>query len=295
MNDREREPAIRRILVALDASPDSLAALQAAVDLAARMEAELLGLFVEDVNLLRAAESPYAREILYPSARETPVSRSSMESRLRTQSEQARTALESAAQRAQVRCSFRSVRGEVAAELRAAAAEADLLAMGKMGWSLGSQLRIGSTTLELLASAIPLLLLWESGAPVKPRLVVYYDDSPHARRALLAAAQLADADSGRMTVLLAATGEEAASSMRKAAQTLLQDRGLEVQYRPIDPADEAGVLQAIRAEEMAMFVIGSQEPLQKLPSLEAVLRERKVPVLLLRNGASAESPSVESK
>jgi K+-sensing histidine kinase KdpD len=51
---------IRRILVALDASPDSLAALKTAADLARRMEAELMGLFVEDIELLRMADSPYA-------------------------------------------------------------------------------------------------------------------------------------------------------------------------------------------------------------------------------------------
>jgi nucleotide-binding universal stress UspA family protein len=289
MSEPETAPVIRRILVALDASPDSLAALQAAVRLAARMEAELLGLFVEDVNLLRVAESPFAREILYPSARETPVSRSSMELLLRRQSEQARAALESAAQRAQVRCVFRTVRGQVASELLSAAAEADLLAMGKLGWSLGSQLRMGSTALELVASTIPLLLLCESGAPVKPRLVVYYDDSPQARRALLAAAELAKADSGSMTVLLAATGEDAALSMQNAVQALLRDRELELQFHRIDPTDEIAVLNAIRAEETAMFVVGGREPFQKLPALEVILRERKIPVLLLRNGSKPES------
>ena len=46
--------SIRRILVALDASPASLSAMQNAVELAARLGAELIGLFVEDINLLRA-------------------------------------------------------------------------------------------------------------------------------------------------------------------------------------------------------------------------------------------------
>ena len=52
----------RRILVALDASPHSLAALEAAAELAASLRAELIGLFVEDANLLRVAGFPFARE-----------------------------------------------------------------------------------------------------------------------------------------------------------------------------------------------------------------------------------------
>ena len=55
MNERELEPTIRRILVALDASPHSQAALQAASELAAALKAELVGIFVEDVNLLHLA------------------------------------------------------------------------------------------------------------------------------------------------------------------------------------------------------------------------------------------------
>jgi hypothetical protein len=60
--------AIRRILIALDASPDGLSALETSAWLAARMNAELQGLFVEDESLLRIAEIPLAREVPYFSA-----------------------------------------------------------------------------------------------------------------------------------------------------------------------------------------------------------------------------------
>jgi hypothetical protein len=33
--------------------------------------------------------------------------------------------------------------------------------------------------------------------------------------------------------------------------------------------------------------VGGREPFQKVPSLEAVLRERRIPVLLLRDGSEA--------
>jgi len=40
--------ALNRIIVALDSSPASMAALEVAADLAARNNAELIGVFVED-------------------------------------------------------------------------------------------------------------------------------------------------------------------------------------------------------------------------------------------------------
>ena len=73
MNDQELEPVIRRILVAVDASTHSLAALEAASVLAEVLNAELVGIFVEDINLLRLAGLPFAREVRYQSALDRPL------------------------------------------------------------------------------------------------------------------------------------------------------------------------------------------------------------------------------
>ena len=67
MSERQEEDKIQRILVALDASTDSLAALDAAAKLAQCLQAELVGLFVEDVNLLYMAGLPFTRELRFPS------------------------------------------------------------------------------------------------------------------------------------------------------------------------------------------------------------------------------------
>ena len=117
MNERELEPTIRRILVALDASPHSQAALEAASELADVLKAELVGIFVEDVNLLRLAGLPFAREVGYPSGTDRPLDSPSMERELRIQAEQARQTLAGVAVRRQIRWSFRVVRGQVATEL----------------------------------------------------------------------------------------------------------------------------------------------------------------------------------
>ena len=119
---------VRRIIVGLDAAaPLNRAALEAAVALAERAEAELVGLFVENVELLHLAALPFAREVGYPSAtsREFDVAR--MERALRALAFDAERLLGSVAGRGPVRWSFRVTRGVLAAELLAAAREADLL------------------------------------------------------------------------------------------------------------------------------------------------------------------------
>jgi nucleotide-binding universal stress UspA family protein len=288
MSQIPAEWVLRRILVALDASPGSLAALSAAVELARQAEAELEGVFVEDTSLLSMAGAPLAREIGYHSGEETALDPARMERKLRMQSQLARKALEDAAGPAQVRWSFRTLRGDVVAELMAAAAGADLLAIGKLGWSVGSQFRIGSTALELAESRIPLLL---SGGPVreKGRVCVYFDGSTSAKRALRAAAQIAVQDSRIVVVLIPAASPDEARRVIETLESAAQE--LEVQVRCVELGRDNALAQVVTACQGGILVVGGPEPLKRLPWLKAAIREYKIPLLLVRNGYDAHPPA----
>lgn len=287
MTKADRTFEIRRILVALDASPHSLAALKAAAELAARLQADLLGLFVEDIALLDLADSPYAREILYPAATQAPLNRISMESKLKALSEQARKALATAAEKLQIHWSFRIVRGEVTSEILAAASEFDLLAMGKIGWSLGPPARMGSTAREAAVSAIPVLLLPERALAAGARLLVRYDGSLAAKTAVLAAAQLAMSGSASLTVLLAAEDRKHAEALEGEVETLVEGRNIQVRYRQVSRQDGATLLAALKDEKADVLVLGSRDLLRDPAVLEALLRETETALLLL-GGASEE-------
>jgi len=279
MNQLASALVINKILVALDASPHSLAALRAAADLAARMDAELIGLFVEDIALLRLAEVSCAREVLYFTDTGVPLTRASMESKLRAQSEQVRKPLKEAAQRAKVAWSFRRVRGKVASEVSAAAAGADLLALGRGGWSLGRRLRAGSTALEMAASSFPLLLLPEHKLPDELHLVVYYDGSPAAQRGLLAAIGLARAGMDGVTVLI---GSEKDRDLLQA-ESRFGSNDILIRHVHFDAASTASLMAVLKMEEGGVLVLGSRRFLDRLPPLNIILRETRMPLLLLGN------------
>ena len=118
---------IRRVIVRLDPVLQSRALLEAAVELAGEMQAELLGLYVENQDLLHFAGLPFARELGFESATRRALDVESMERSLRALAKEARQALESVAAHTQVQWSFRVVRGTPAAELLATAEAHDLV------------------------------------------------------------------------------------------------------------------------------------------------------------------------
>lgn len=118
---------VRRVIVGLDPLQQSRALLEAAAELAGEMQAELLGLFIENQDLLHFAGLPFAREVGFESATRRALDVGSMERTLRALAKEARQALEAAVGPTRVQWSFRVVRGAPAAELLAAAEESDLV------------------------------------------------------------------------------------------------------------------------------------------------------------------------
>jgi nucleotide-binding universal stress UspA family protein len=146
----------RRIVVGLDAGPRGRATLEAAAQVAARMQAELVGLFVEDIDLLHLAGMPFAREVGYPSAVLRPLDVAAMERALSATAQEVQRTLAAIAGRAPLSWSFRIARGAVLPELRAAAAGGDIVVTGALRVTLGSPLAVlctAATPPEQLAPA----------------------------------------------------------------------------------------------------------------------------------------------
>ena len=282
MNERKPRVAIRRILVALDASTHSLAALEAAAALAAALEAELRGLFVEDINLLRLAGLPFAREVHYPAAGDRPLERASMERQLRALATQARQALAAVAGRRRVRWSFTVVRGHVAAEVLTAARETDLLALGKAGRSLTRRAALGSTARAAAMGAPGAVLLWQLGGGLGEPVRVIYDGSPGAHRALAVAAQLAAAANAPLTVLLLADDPDTARRVEGEAAEQLRGLGLPVHYRQLAPARGGDLTQVVRGEGGGLLVLAVESPCVPGEALPMLLDAIRGSVLLVR-------------
>jgi len=280
MNKQDEQQAIRRILVALDASLDSLAALEAAAELAASLEAELHGLFVEDSRLLRLSGLPVAREVRYPFVAPAKLDRTRMERALRAQAAQARQALAAASERRHVAWSFQVVRGEVAPEVLAAALEADLLTLGRASRPLIRKVRTGSTARAAAENAPCCVLVLQRDAGIHPPVLVTYDGSPTAQKALMIAARLARPQAGSLTVLVISETEARAQRLQTEATDSPYGQVVKVRYRWLTDATCATLIQETQNEKSGVLVLSSTVIPQE--ALQTLLDTVDCPVLLVR-------------
>ena len=208
----------RRIVVLLDASHASMAALEAAVELAAHRNTELLAVFVEEEELLRCAGYPWTREVGLSGA-VRPIETTTVEERMRDRAEEVRSALQRSSQRRGVAARLQVCRGRVVHEALALVGSGDFLVLGKVGYARCRGLRLGSTARAIVHGA--------------PGPVMVFEESARRERA-------------RNVAVVVAPGEAGLTTLRYA-QALLGDR--ETLSLAIPDAPEDG--HALRQSEAA--------------------------------------------
>lgn len=280
--DEEGIVRIRRILVALDASADSLAGLEAAARLAAELDADLQGLFVEDSQLLRAGRLGFSQEITLFSGEPRELEPAKLERDLRAQARQVEQALRRVAERLRVRWEFRSVRGRVTAELLAAAAEADLVAVGATGRSFAGA--PGSTVRALLEEAgRPVLVLRQGARLGGPLVYALHDGTESGWEALRVAGQLGRREGARLYVLLAVDDRDEARRLGEEVRERLAEAGFPVRLRHLPDADVGSVCGAL-ADTHGLLVAPGPEFRRERRALGRLLRSAGCPVVLVGTG-----------
>ena len=276
MNQKKR--LIRRILVALDTSPHSRAALAAAANLAARLEAQLIGVYVEDMNLLRLAQLPFAQEIHYASATPQKLDKDVMEKQLRSQADRAQNDLRQTAEQHALEWSFQVLRGLVAAELLTAAEEADLLVLGRTSRQTVPGYWLGSTARTAIAQHQRPVLLMSSHYNLNQPPLLIYDGSAAAQRALPLAVTLARVY-GRLSVLLIATDEAQAQLWQQTIHRQAADDRLQIECHMVLGIEQvAAVLSQLKVGLIVTGQAGS--PLSQLVN-ESLFEAGNLPMLIV--------------
>ena len=259
---RRASVQVRRIVVAADASAPGRAALDAAIRLAQRLEAELEGLYVEDINLRRLAELPVAREFRFAGAARDAAA---IAEDLRNEAMRLRRAFEEAASRARVQASFRVAEGQIEHGILAEGGAADLLVIG----------------LERRRSLVPTRIAATTAA-IASRPMVLYDGSEGSARALALASRLAADDAGALTVVIRAATEAEALKLRRDAARILAERDHGARFRSAVRPSLLDLCRAVTAEGASALVIASDDELLEGGGFRQLLDDLMCPVIVIR-------------
>ena len=281
MSKEEESLKIQRILVALDASPHSLAALEAAADLAASFDAELIGLFVEDVNLLRLADLPFTREIGLFSAQRRQIEVHQVERQLRGQARRVRRTFSVITQRLELRGRFRVARGAITSKLLDAAADADMIILGKAGWS-PTRRRMGSTARAVALESSALTVVLQDGTRLCSPVMVFYGDSPLAQKTLAVATRLVEEEEDwSLRVVVLADGREEANQLQEEATEWLTEHEIEAKYHAVIDGSGSKLRRLIQ-QWCGTLVLAADSSLLRDEDLAVLLEDVEVPVMIVR-------------
>ena len=251
----DRRP-ITRIVVAADSARTPRGSLDWAARLAALLQSELAGLFIEDSVMAQWAEHPTVRVVGRVSGGNLPEGGAILGRALRRRAEALRAELEKTALRHRLSHTFAVRRGVTPVEIRQAARDAGLV-----------------------------LLAWTGGrrAPVPPegRIVVLYDGSEGADHALITACDLSGALNVSPAVLLDAHSEREALGLQQRALEIAGGCGyrLSIQYMP----DTTAVMAARAVEQMrgGVFLVPAEHTILEGRDADEFLDRVPCPVVVV--------------
>jgi nucleotide-binding universal stress UspA family protein len=244
---------VERIVVALDASGHSLAALRAAAQLAAQLQAELHGLFIEDDNLLRLSNLPFGQEVGLVSAVARPLDSRAMERQFRAIAASLQQSMARVAESAHVRWSFQVTRGSMVDKLLAAAADAELLSLGYSRRVPGSL--VGAATEAVLRQTPrPVFIMGPEGRLALPFTLIYSATEP-AERALELAVRLAHRTDQPLHILLVVNKADVERTRARLYERLADE---DVSVSVAQSADESALTRLLQTGTKGTLILPAE-------------------------------------
>jgi len=285
-HQQQAQGGVRRILVAVDSSTQNEQTLKAAADLAARLQAELHAVFVENPELLRLEQNPSVRQINLPQGLGGRISEGSIQRGLRAQARRLQSVLAQLADQVRVEWSFRVVRGSAPHELESAAREVDLVVVEAAGRSVVSQIKLESSTHRAVSDVDKSVLYLNEGARPIRSIVAVYDGSDEANTCIDAAMRMMaganQAGGAMLTVVLPSEDREEAARWRKRAEERLRAYGVGAHFRRASPEKLQWLVNAVEGVHGDLLVQSAESPTMNDESASDLLEQIHCPVLLVR-------------
>lgn len=272
---------IRRLLLTLDGTCTDDECLVIAVELAARLEVDLLGLFVEDVNVLRGASLPFVHQVSPLTASPYPFELEETERELKGFASRLERQLSTAADQRRVKWTFQVVRGIASREVAQVALDTDLVAIAE---TAPRSLAYSSTTRavrEAMREAGRMLLLLRPGVKVEGPIVLIYDGSPAADEAVDVALKLLVGIDAALEVFLVGESPERAAQLTQLMRERAAGHGTPIRIHRFTSGDFSMVRRALVEMNAGFLILPTHESTLTARIVDEITQALPCPVLLV--------------
>ena len=265
MTSARSDASLRHVLLAFDTGPPVPQSLAMARTLVETLGAELAGLFVEDINLLRLAALPFTREVGVTSGVSRPIELADVERTLRAQAEVAKRRLSELAAELSVPWSFRIERGNILQQVLAQMTEsvAAVVLPSRPSRKLQPVSRAG----PLRARARRLLVLWDRSAGQTQTVAV--------------ALRLAQAQGAAMTLAMVGDERSTSDAPPEALANLLAPAPPSLRVLSLPRAEADVLARQLRATGCDLLILNRRVLHEDPGQMRALIEGVGSPVVLL--------------
>lgn len=279
--DEEQVILFRRILVAVDTSSHSRAALEAAAALAQATEAHLSGIFVEEEHWNRVGRFPFGSSVNVLTGRSETLEEERLQHRIEYLTKRLRRDLKQISRQHQINHSMDTRRGQVAEQILDAAKDADLITIGRRGRSFIRRNKLGSTAREVIRRANKPVLILKKGLNIGHTITVVYNATPQSQQALKMALRVAQKNDSKLSILVTDKDNQAGGERDKTVEQLVEGADIPVDVTLFHNVNVAQFLNAVNDKQSGLLVIPKNQSFLQGTALEITLEHIHCPVLLV--------------
>ena len=280
MTDQEEEQTLyfQKILVAIDTSKHSQAALEAAAALARTMEAKIQGLFVQDEVWNRISRLPSLTTVNTLTGKVTSFEEKKMEEQVELMKNRLRKKLEQVSKHHQLAHTWQSVHGKVEEKILEAASEADLITIGLKGISARRKV-LGSSARRIIEEADKPVLILKEGLRLGRTITAVYDGSSESLRGVQIALNIAENNNSTLTALILNNISDEKEQYKKL-ENLLRGSPIFTEIQILENSNVSRLVNTLNSQKPGLLILPKNQPLLT-GSLQLILRNINYPLLLM--------------
>tara|TARA_R110001599_G_scaffold18763_5_gene72635 strand:+ start:4567 stop:5418 length:852 start_codon:yes stop_codon:yes gene_type:complete len=212
----------RRILLQIDAATHCRETIGTAMDIAARLDGKLTGIFIQDSNLAAAGTLGFVREFRLSSPIGHSLDTLTVEAQLRAMARSVQRQLEREGGRRKISVGFRAIRSDVQTE-EDELQDADLVIVESTGRLHSRNFRGHLTTRLSMVGLLRPTLFLKGSKSLAPEVAVVCDTLDAAQRGMRAASNLLGGSSAHVTLVPFNLSTEDEKELSRMGETLNAD------------------------------------------------------------------------